>query len=320
MDIALEELEFGKSLASCVQCELLNDSTRLLPCSHVLCEDCYKSLGSLSNFICPECDHDVKEDEYVEENYFAELFIRSEKVLEKLKANHPCSKCKHLISSIYCITCESFLCSVDFHIEHKEDGDLSQHDYICVNKPKKVINAFEENRNVLRDIFVKSREFKNNEKVNILYQDLTVYEHLLEIWRQRYQNIEFSFDETKFQEIQCVSEINTYYGSIIEEARTAMIEQSKEVAMYYDNQRKKLQKKLSQTTQFLKKLEQTKGLIDIYIQFSDSYELIDKSSALIGRIERIGKEIVETKWQFPDVVPVKFEKSLTAEINVLMHS
>ena len=314
MEIALDELEFGKSLASCVQCESLSDSTKLLPCSHILCQDCFRELESLGNCNCSKCGHIVKDDEFVEENYFADLFLRSDEILKKLRENYPCSKCQHLTSSMYCITCDCFLCSVDFHIAHKQNGNLCQHDYICVNEPKKAIYAFEKSRNILKDIFVKSDQFRKNDKVNTLYKDLIVYEQLIELWRAKHRNIETSFEETKFMEIECVSEVNTYYNSIIEVARAAMVRQSREIARYYDKERGKLHNKLVETNNYLQRLEQTKGLIDIYIHFSDSYELIDKSSALIGRLERIGKEIIETEWQYPDVVPLKFKRTLVSDV------
>ena len=314
MEIALGELQFGKSLASCVQCEHFSEKTKLLPCSHILCEDCYRELGGLTSCICPQCGHYVRENEFVEENYFAELFIRSEGILDKLKANQTCDKCEHLVSTTYCITCGNFLCSVDFHLEHKQNGDLYQHDYICVNSQKNVNEVFAKESNILRDIFVKSNELRRSEKLNSLYQGLSVYEQLLEIWRGRYKNIELSLDEANILEIECISEVNTYYGKIIEKAREAMIQQSRNIATYYEGERKKFENKLAQTSRIVQKIEQTKGLIDIYIEFSDTYELIDKSSALIGRLERIGKEIVETKWQYPDIVPLKFKKTEVREI------
>ena len=311
MEIALGELQFGKSLASCVQCEHFSDTTKLLPCSHILCVDCYRELGSLNSCICPQCGHYIRENEFVEDNYFAELFIKSEVILEKLNANQICSKCQHLTSSTYCITCDNFLCSVDLHLEHKQNGDLYQHDYICVNNQK---NGKAKDNNVLRDIFIKSSEQRKSDKINNLYQDLSVYEQLLEIWRSRFTNIELSLEEANTLEIECISEVNTYYGKIIDKAREAMVQQSRNITIYYEGERKKFATKLAQTSRFVQKLEQTKGLIDIYIEFSDTYELIDKSSALIGRLQRIGKEIVETKWEYPDIVPLKFKKNKIREI------
>ena len=314
MEIALGELEFGKTLASCVQCQHFSESTKLLPCSHILCDDCYRELGSLSTCICPQCGHYIRENEFVEDNYFAELFIRSEGVLEKLKEKQICSKCQHLQSSTYCITCDTFLCSVDFHLEHKQNGDLHQHDSICINNQKNSKEKSLKNNNALRDVFVKSSELRGNDKMNSLYQGLCVYDQLLDIWKGRYRNIGLSLEEAATLEIECISDVSTHYGKIIEKAQDALIQQCKNITNYYEKERNKLETKLAQTSRFVQKLEQTKGLIEIYIEFSDTYELIDKCSALIGRLERIGKEIVETKWQYPDIVPLKFSKNKIRDI------
>ena len=51
MEILLQEFEKAKLLSSCVQCEDFVSATKLLACSHVLCEDCYSQMGSR----CPHC-------------------------------------------------------------------------------------------------------------------------------------------------------------------------------------------------------------------------------------------------------------------------
>ena len=302
MEILLQEFEKAKLLSSCVQCEDFVSATKLLACSHVMCEDCYSQMGSR----CPHCAHYVNENEGVEENYFLDLFLKYEQIISQLKAQHVCTKCKHLPSSTYCQHCDLLLCSVDFQMEHSQNCGINQHEYLCTKHMRNHNGHSVSENDEIKNVFVKSSVLQTNEKIASINHGLSVYDMLQNIWQGRHDNIERNFEDINTLENNCVSQVNQYYEEMIQKAREMKETQMNDVKKYYEGERDKLRNKLKQTEQFVQKLEQTKSLIRIYAEFSDTYELVDKSAAILRRLERIFKEFAEKKWSYPDIVQIQF--------------